>query len=491
MFCGDDGFWETQETQQMILGLSGQSHRRALLLALSGHRENFARCVASILFQFVCVCVCAGGRTGLTVRNHGVNRLLLPGRHRSLQQFKLALAWNNNINSLIRLCDQPIDKPNQTLQLSGFLQPLYCSKMTYKKTKIRVQPRANNITLAVDEEVSNIENLIRDYREIPVHCLTLLYKATYKKELDCLAMKVDCGIIGYLKGILGNMMELIEDSHGNLVMRLNQAAVSHQNMLKLEPEPPIYCKRQFESEISSFFSHDSIIWAGPNRDLLERRDFNIERSAYEHALYTKGTQAINEINRIRLVLDKYFPDGIRLDQISSYIGINLEVLGAGFDINSTTNNLPELFFRVDKPDEEPFIYNGFNRTFQDITGQDNGVFSGHKDPETIVREAIGNGLYQKTLLLIRETGVAGLKIGVWSRSIRQNFYPTDLHIDQSVRSYLDMFPRVYFSALARYGLINIESPRNIKNDLRAKIPINRQVESLFRAILSRGDTCFD
>ena len=71
-------------------------------------------------------------------------------------------------------------------------------------------------------------------------------------------------------------------------------------------------------------------------------------------------------------------------------------------------------------------------------------------------------------MLIREQGLAGLKIHVWYRSMLKNFYKLKT---EEERVEIDKHePIEYFMALARFGLVKINSARRIKNDLRAFIP---------------------
>jgi len=336
----------------------------------------------------------------------------------------------------------------------------------------KVPPRADNVRIYSSEERSNVHQLLREYGEVPIYSLTLLYKAKFHKVLDCLSMKTDGGLLGYLQSLLGNMIE-IANREGNLHVMLSDSSSSSGSDDKESNIRTIHMlkKQNFERACAPFFNSKSILWRGIENWIDRREDIIIDLSPIEQAIQMNRDLVQNQILRIRRILAK-FPDGLPLNEIVNYVSIDLKLLHAT-DINTLTVNSPEIFYRVERPGREPLIFDGHIHTYPDLSGNDDKLF-GRIKPEDIVKEVMRNHVYQRTLILMRDKGPSGLKINTWSRSMERSFYqdrPEQARNDEIYK----YGPLVYFMALARFGLVVVSSEKDTRNDLRAYIPRNKTI----------------
>lgn len=353
------------------------------------------------------------------------------------------------------------------------------------KSKIRSLPRANSASVISSDARANMQELLCEYGDIPVHCLTLLYKSRFDKILDCISLKIEGGLLKYLERMLGDMINIGTDATGNVYISLNERIYTPDIQSK-ENISPLLRKRLYERECRGFFNPDSILWRGRLK-LLDRRNLTIELSCFEQTKFAHERQVFSVINTVRNMFAK-FPRGIAINELHRHFSIDPMLFHAVSPV-AMVNDLPELFYKVDRQNQEPLIFDGHIHTYNDLSGNDDSLFTG-VNPQDIVEEVIRNGLYQKTLILMRDKGIAGLKINVWARSIERSFYQ-GANEDEKKEIY-KYGALVFFMALARFGLAIISPGKDTKNDLRAFIPRtnSKEVEPIFEKFCKqRSKSC--
>lgn len=133
-----------------------------------------------------------------------------------------------------------------------------------------------------------------------------------------------------------------------------------------------------------------------------------------------------------------------------------------------TSEYPELFYRVEpiEDGQEALIFDGKTNTHEDLIGDT--LDKNNLSYCEIVFKMLTCGLYQKTLLLIKETGIDGLKLGAWAQSIVHNFQ--GFRKDEDELKLMEISPLLLFRLLASYKLIILKSDKNYANDLRLHFP---------------------
>lgn len=343
-----------------------------------------------------------------------------------------------------------------------------------------MRARANNECLNQSELVVNIRKLLQDFTEIPTFLLSTIYQAKFGEVLDCCSVGYESGLLGLLRS-LGGMVELRHGHGGACYLSLARDGTFEpqlelgcminglSNQILVNSNALINIKRK--QSIDGLFSRSSFLWSDTEfAKLLDSSDIIIEKSAFEIALECHEREVCSEVARIRKFLNQ-FPDGIRLSDISCYLRVNRRLFNVATCLNALTLELPEIFYRQEslgEPHTEPLIYDGFSHTVD----LDNKSHEIEPACSKIVTNFINQGLYQKTLLLIRESGVRGLKLNVWARSILSNFHRFDsAEARQKTENQLTEIDVIKcFKVLASNELLELMSSDHCRNDLRAFLP---------------------
>lgn len=353
----------------------------------------------------------------------------------------------------------------------------------------RSRPRANNVSIASLELHTNIRKMLIEFGEVPLHVVSMLYLGKFGKFIDLTADGYPGGLPEFLRN-MGDMIEMRRDEDGTTFVSVNSRVSPDYNGVcpPKTTEPKSFSeddkkKVEFQNLIKEnrkrrfvgrLFNRDGFLWRNkPWQKYLNKPSIIIDKSAYEMAIELCNKRVVEEVKKIRSLLS-CFPKGIRLSDINRYINIDLRIFNVSTSLNSLTMELPEVFYRVEQQEGEPLIFDGFSHTI-DLTSQHERLFVGGMSAEKIVATSINIGLYQETLILIKETGVKGLKINVWYRSIEANFHPMDK--DEVETGVFKFDAMTFFLALKCFDLIELKSHDQCKNDLRAFLP-RKQVEYL-------------
>ena len=362
--------------------------------------------------------------------------------------------------------------------------------MVSATTNGRGKPRANNLSIASLELQVNLRKLLLEFGEVPLHIVSMLYLTKFGTLIDLTADGYPGGLPEFLRN-MGDMIEMRRDEDGITFVSVNSRvspdyngtcppSISEPKSLSQDDKKKIEFQNLIRESrkrrlVGRLFNRDGFLWSNkPWQKYLNKPTIIIDKSAYEMALELSNKRVAQEVKKIRSLLS-HFPRGIRLSDINRYIKIELRLFNVSTSLNSLTVELPEVFYREEQEEDEPLIFDGFSKTV-DLTDPHEKRFTASMSAEKIVATAVNCGLYQETLILIRETGVKGLKINVWHKSIETNFRS----MDRSGQIEFEVFKidaLTYFLALKNYDLIELKSHDLCKNDLRAFLP-RKQVEYL-------------
>lgn len=348
-------------------------------------------------------------------------------------------------------------KPTKPNQRSIYQSAIIINKMVWYSTGKRGQPRSRVGRILPQDIVLKTIQTLHLHKEVPVQLFPTLYKSAHDQIFDAVTM-------GYSDGIIEFFLDL-----SNMVnVRCDKSGLSYISLRQNEEQSEKKHSSEKDEHLNPLFRKSNTVLWHNKLSLLAMPYLIIAQSPLEIAVKRHPQYVKEEINRIKMMLSNH-PNGIRLNEISRKVTINKKLFSATC-INSLTQQLPEIFYRVDRSGEEPLVFDGSIKTHPDLLGQDVRSFGGY-NPMRIAADAHMSGLYQKTLLLMRECGSHGLKIVVWLQSIQCNFRGVcdEMHVLES--HLLNKIGALrFFLALARFGLVELKSAEGCKNDLRAFCP---------------------
>ena len=337
--------------------------------------------------------------------------------------------------------------------------------------------RAMNDRLLPHRVILNILNMLKKYDQIPLDVFGFSYKALHNEVLDC---HLACnGLRGLLESI-GDIIDLQADGGGGLIVSLREKKKEDTKQVLT-----IVKRKTAAGQLSRIFRANPNLGAGA--EFLHCIQPFVEKSPYEIATELHADRVKLQVKRIKQALALY-PSGLDLMELCRIASIDLKLFNISTNYNDLTQELPEVFYRTNQCGKI-LLFDASESTVGDLTGTDDSVFLG-VPPSSIVSKAIAYKIYQMTLYLVKECGVAGLKLNVWRNSLLRNYKE---HLSGLALSFvMDYGPLQYFSALARYDLIDLHSPRACRNDLRARLPsqverCNRSIESFSSEILDDDD----
>lgn len=341
---------------------------------------------------------------------------------------------------------------------------------TIKKNPRGRKPKAYNLRTLPNLYIIRTQRLLSQYGFMTFEEFAVAYLCHFRDNLDVLNLGFDDGYLGFFQQ-LDHMVSLYEYEE-NIICSLNKATF-HPELLFMkasrshaEVNPKSYGslipKVDRNHEPCGFFSPDNTILWGPKFAHLlkcDPKNISISMSPLELAINRNLARVKNEISMIRKALAR-FPQGIALNQLYTVVNIDKRLFNAP-SIATIVEECPELFYisRI-KSDGEPVVYDGFEHTYQDLSGAT--IPKTKSGPRRSSYTAIASGLYQKTILLVRKAGAEGLKLAVWLQSMRESF-PGDFDLH-------DVHPLSFFLCLKNVGLIDIRSHKKCKNDLRIYLP---------------------
>lgn len=351
------------------------------------------------------------------------------------------------------------------------------------------KPTAQVGRILSSDIVSKIRQLFIEFGEIPYYELPTMYQHQYAEILDLADLGFDNGLVGFLSQLdyfidtkptehgyscvmkhnafIGetNGQELTTGANGTI--RVKNSIIRNYSIVELLKERKSNIRNKY-----LFDSNNTYLWLEKFKYILKKiNNVVLVPSPLEEA-YCKdlyGTRM--QVNKIRKALARY-PNGIELQDIENVVGTINKSLFGFTSIGELVDALPELFYRVEPKEcpERPMIYDGHTKSFDDVEYFDINL---DKDvnkmcgPFIIAHMTIITGLYQKTLILIKQSGLEGLKLTVWEESLKRNF---KIGGEQYESIVLELPPLKLFLTLAHVGLVEIKSHPQCKNDLRVHFP---------------------
>lgn len=338
--------------------------------------------------------------------------------------------------------------------------------------------RANTLRLLSNDYFNKSRKLLEELGDIPILNFASFWDYKYEESIDFVQLGHPEGLVGFLRDH-SHRFGVYSDKDGVLKVGLIPD--------KSESPPPDDCGEQvkenmislssgkhrpIDGTIDRLFDGNNSLWANhPWAKCLNQKNIFIASSSYELAFDVNRANTTAMVRKFRAIFAKY-PSGVPITQIYKLVNVQdaLTTFNVSISIVTLIDELPEIFYRAKMPNGcDDLVLSGFDHSIQDLTGHDDVFFLGQREPDVIVTDAINSGMYQKTLLLIKEAGqIKGLKINVWQKSIKENFYPKNER--QFENDIADFSPLTYFLALARYDLVELRSSEDSKNDIRAHLP---------------------
>jgi hypothetical protein len=339
----------------------------------------------------------------------------------------------------------------------------------------RVLPKANNATILSYDYVEKTRALLEEFGPLPIINFAAFWRIKYDECIDFVALKYEGGLCGFLRDN-DHLFEITKNDRKFWLVSLISRPVSRNSNDSGEgckenvSSDSIGKNRPIKKAHNRLFNETSFLWADKPWSKFLKQNVQIATSAYESAYQNNESQTKAMVDKMRRILRK-LNLGLKVNELYQHIDTvqALKLFKVSTSIVALIDELPEIFYREKINDSgEDYIFDATTRTISDLTGQDDELFEGGPKPELIATRALNEGLYQKTLLLIRDRGVKGLKINVWMKSMQRSFYAKN--DDAFERDFKGINTLTFFLALARYELLELKSHEEIKNDIIAHLP---------------------
>lgn len=342
------------------------------------------------------------------------------------------------------------------------------------------KPRAVVGRILPQEFVTKIHKLFLECggESIPLLVIPSLYKHAYGEVLDATELGFEDGLIGFFKE-LSNIFT-ISYREQQLVCSLRQQHISNlpngksalDIITKAKSDSPSHCcysRFVRVQDCHGLLNSDCILWQEPYmRELLEYRNLVIPISPLQSALSRDPVRVQQQVFTIHLILKQY-PDGVPLSDLANMLVVDKRLFNVT-SIDSMVTQYPEIFYIEDQMDGELLIFDG--KTYcHSNRGCGQLLENLTAEIEVYCWGSVRSGLYQKTVILIREAGDEGLRLCVWKQAIENNFKKS--HMPYVEEILLNLNPITLFIMLELKGMITIKASRNSLNDLRLHIPTNK------------------
>lgn len=329
--------------------------------------------------------------------------------------------------------------------------------------------------------ISKTHRLLVECENIPILVFPALYRSAYGEILDAVELGFDEGIVG-LFNALPNMFSL-RVVRGRIVCSLSQFHLKRRprgtstldlvdKAIATRPLNKSRCcfAQYILNKETGLFNPDNIFWRDlAYREYLEARRIIVPFSPLEHAAAKDPERVQFQALKIHRFL-KDRTEGINLSDLAS-LRVD-KVLFNVTSIEDMVHQYPEIFYVEGRKDHELLVFDGkttnhMSRHVDLISrlGGDWGM------PAFYSYAAVQSGIYQMSIILIREAGNEGLRLCVWKQAIVNNFVIPEER--RFVRKIMSSDPISFFLALEAYNMIQIRPHPDSLNDLRLFLPTGK------------------
>lgn len=348
---------------------------------------------------------------------------------------------------------------------------------------IRSRPRVTVGRILPNDLIIKIKQLLLKYKEIPLMQVPTLFYFDYEEYLDAGTLGFDNGLTG-LFGELKDLVDITLSKEGLEICSLSEQCkpklIANRNtnsstaiLKEISIQSYVKSVHDRRREKNLFDGNDVHLWRNKINKLLkyDLESIHIAQSPLELAIERSPSRMMFEIKRIHKFMSQY-PQGIKLNEIYSLYQLDKRLF------NSTAyaelvEEYPELFYlvRSSDEDEEPLIFDGVTNTYNELDNHD--LKNLGYTSSVLVYQTIVSGVYQKTLLLLRKAGKDGLKLSVWRQSLKSNFLDVGIFDMERYNRLLSLEPLTLFLNLTSFGLVELKSHKNCKNDIRIHFPAKK------------------